>query len=83
MADLEKTLPNIKLSRIKHIIESVEKHFQEEPDRIEDIELSFEFIIGSLYPDVYKNIMDTLNSEHTRGYIQGYKDAKAEMEGKK
>ena len=37
--------------------------------------LSFEFVIGSLFPDAYDNIMKKINDS----YFEGYKAAKEEI----
>lgn len=41
-------------------------------------EVSFEFIIASLFPTSWNNITTALNNQYTQGYIQGRKDALAE-----
>lgn len=46
----------------------------------EDAEVSFEFIIASLFPTSWKNIQNELNHQYTRGYIQGRLDKEKEME---
>lgn len=45
----------------------------------EDAEVSFEFIIASLFPTSWKNIQNELNHQYTRGYIQGRLDKEKEM----
>jgi hypothetical protein len=49
------------------------------PERIDDIELSFEFVIGSLFPNVYKNVMDSITDAYTKGYIAGLNDRETEI----
>lgn len=71
-------LTTVKLSHIKAAIESIEKHFQNEPERLEDIDVSFEYIIGSFFPDSWDKIQLALSQEHTKGYIEGYKDGAKE-----
>lgn len=41
----------------------------------EGTEVSFEFIIASLFPTCWKNIQDAMNRQYTLGYIAGTKDA--------
>ena len=43
------------------------------------VEVSFEFIIASLFPTSWNNITTALNNQYTQGYIQGRKDVLAEM----
>lgn len=47
---MEKELDSVKLSRIKAAVASIEKHFEESPERLEDVEVSFEYVIGSFFP---------------------------------
>ena len=39
-------------------------------------EVPFELVIGSLFPDVYKNIKEELRRQYTLGYSEGLKDGK-------
>lgn len=65
------TLGTVKLTRIEAAIEQVKKHYENEPERVEDIEVSFEYIIGSFFPKVYDNIRDAMKTQRTLGYIDG------------
>jgi len=80
---MERELDSVKLSRIKAAVASIEKHFEESPERLEDIEVSFEYVIGSFFPKIWEKIQKTLSEEHTKGYIAGYNDAKLELENLK
>lgn len=37
-------------------------------------EISFEFIVGSLFPTIYNSIITELNQSYTKGYLQGLRD---------
>ena len=39
-------------------------------------EVPFELVIGSLFPDVYKNIKEELRRQYTLGYVEGLKGGK-------
>lgn len=71
-------LDTVKLCRIKSAVASIEKHFQDEPERLEDVEVSFEYIIGSFFPNIWNKIQDTLKEEHTKGFIEGFEAGKKE-----
>ena len=58
------SLARTKLSKIKKLIAQVEKISD-----VEDPTLSFEFLIGSLYPEVYGNVQETIRYARTQGYI--------------
>ena len=76
---IEPNIPNVKLTQVEKIIEAVKNHYKEAPGRIDDIELSFEFVIGSLFPNVYKNVMDSITDAYTKGYIAGLNDRETEI----
>ena len=76
---IEPNIPNVKLSQVERIIKAVKDHYKEMPERIDDIELSFEFVIGSLFPNVYKNVMDSITDAYTKGYIAGLNDRETEI----
>ena len=44
----------------------------------ENVEISFEFIIASLFPTSWKNIQEEMNRQYTKGYIQGRLDKEKE-----
>ena len=56
------SLAGTKLSKIKKLIAQVEKISD-----VEDPTLSFEFLIGSLYPEVYGNVSE--GSMHSQEYF--------------
>ena len=58
------SLAGTKLSKIKKLIAQVEKISD-----VEDPTLSFELLIGSLYPEVYGNVQETIRYARTQGYI--------------
>lgn len=39
----------------------------------DDDEVSFEFIIGSCFPDIYNNIQEEMRRQHAMGYAEGLK----------
>lgn len=62
--DKEKSLPNVHLGKLRHIVKS----FKNQPD---NYELSFEFIIGSLFPTCFQNVMNYGKDCYTQGYLAG------------
>ena len=46
----------------------------------ENTEISFEFIIASLFPTSWKNIQEEMNRQYTKGYIQGRLDKERETQ---
>ena len=60
------SLAGVKLSRIKKLLTQVEKISD-----VEDPTVSFEFLIGSLYPEVYGNVQEAIRDARTKGFIDG------------
>lgn len=60
------------LSHLKKIVNSLEKTMKE--NNAEDIEISFEFLVGSCFPSCLKNIQNELKNQYTLGYMQGRSD---------
>ena len=48
--------------RFKKVSEVIENSDSEE--------ISFSFLIGSLFPDAWKNIQQALKDEHMKGYLE-------------
>ena len=49
------------------------ERFQKVSEVIENFdgkEISFSFLIGSLFPDAWKNIQQALKDEHIKGYLE-------------
>ena len=68
MEEKQENLDVVKLS----IVEKMVRQLKIDIEPREDCEISFEFIIGSLFPNVLKNIKNTF----TQNYIAGYNAAK-------
>ena len=67
----EQVVPNldtVKFTRLCEVLQKVEKEYEGD---INELEISFEFLIGTFYPHVLKNIQSALAREHTLGFIEG------------
>lgn len=62
MDDLKTSVPTVKISLLKKIVERAELD--------EQTELSFEFIIANLFPTCWNNIQADLKRYYTLGYLQ-------------
>lgn len=74
MSEVKVSVPNIRLSDLEKITSKIKQVVGEE-----NAEVSFEFIIASLFPTSWKNIQNDLNQQYTKGYIQGRLDKEKEM----
>lgn len=65
----------ITYKKLKKIINNLEKRNFRDEDMV-----SFEYIIGSCFPNVYKNIQEKLKEVYTQGYIDGKEDREKDIE---
>lgn len=68
---------SVKLSRVKAAIKQIEDRYQDCPERLEDVEVTFEYLVGSFFPKIIDNINLRMNNTYMQGYMQGLADAKA------
>lgn len=60
-------MPTVQLASIRKMVDKLKDH--------EDTtELSLEFVLVALFPNVWKNIQKYGNDCYTRGYIRGLKE---------
>lgn len=60
----------VKLNKMKRMIKSIERDYGGTPEIIDNMDITFEYIIASLFPDIMNNI----NEELTHQYITGFND---------
>ena len=77
MSEIKETnVPNVYISDLERLIQKVRKVTGKE-----EVEISFEFIIASLFPTSWNNIQKALSHQYTQGYIQGRIDKEEEIKG--
>lgn len=67
-------VPNVYIEDLEKLAKKIRSITGEE-----NVEVSFEFIIASLFPTSWKNIQNAMNQQYTRGYIQGRMDKEKEI----
>lgn len=65
----------IKYGTLKKIIKAIDK-----VNPTDDTEISFEYIVGSCFPDVLKNIKQALHTQYTKGYVEGLREGRLNNE---
>lgn len=75
--EIETKISEVRLSTLEKIVKDVRAHTEE------DVEITFEFVIASLFPDSWKRMQAELSRQYTLGYIQGTVDAEKENSNKK
>lgn len=66
-------VPNVYVSDLERLAQKIRSVVG-----TENAEVSFEFIIASLFPTSWKNIQEEMNRRYTKGYIQGRLDKEIE-----
>ena len=74
MSDITVSIPNVYLSDLEGLAQKMHDITGQE-----DTEISFEFIIASLFPTSWTNIQNELKHQYTKGYIQGRIDKEEEL----
>ena len=69
----------VSYQRLKALMEQLEQqpHIK---DRLNDATISFEFIVGSCFPNILENIKAEIRNQYTIGYTQGLKEGKHKEE---
>lgn len=66
------TYGTVKLSDLEKAVKQLKK--QCKVMKVNDLDVTFEYLIGSFFPEVLDNIKDAM----TKQYISGYNDGKGE-----
>ena len=74
MEEVKVTVPNVYISDLEKLTQKI-RHVVGE----ENTEISFEFIIASLFPTSWQHIQADLSRQYTKGYIQGRLDKEEEI----
>ena len=75
MSEIKETnVPNVYVSDLERLAKKVR-----EVVGTDDTEITFEFIIASLFPTSWNNIQKALAHQYTQGYIQGRIDKEGEI----
>ena len=64
----------VKYAQVKAALDQIAEHYQDNPDRLDDVDISFEYLVGSFFPNIVKNIQSAMSQQYINGYIQGQKD---------
>jgi hypothetical protein len=64
------TLGVTTLARINKILDAVKLHSKDKDE--ESVEITMEFLVGSLFPELFKNFQAKISEEYQRGFREGY-----------
>ena len=68
-------VPNVYVSDLERLAQKIRNVVG-----TENAEISFEFIIASLFPTSWKKIQEEMSRQYTKGYIQGRLDKERESQ---
>ncbi len=60
---------NVSFRKLKKIVKHLEKINFKDKDLV-----SFDYVVGSCFPNIYKNIQLEIRKSYTKGYIDGQKE---------
>ena len=70
----------VKLSKVKAAIKQLEERYQDCPEGLENLEVTFEYLVGSFFPKIVENIQKEMNKQYTLGYLQRVNEEKENTE---
>ena len=70
----------VKLSKVKAAIKQFEERYQDCPEGLENLEVTFEYLVGSFFPKIVENIQKEMNRQYTLGYLQRVNEEKENTE---
>ena len=65
----------VKYGTLKKVVKAIDKI-----NPTDDTEISFEYLVGSCFPNVLKNIKQALHTQYTNGYVEGLREGKSKNE---
>ena len=74
---------SVPLSKLKRAIKKIEddaKVYNITAEQLDEMPITFEYLIGSFFPEVIKNVRDEANKQYTKGYFAGMVAAKEKEE---
>lgn len=64
------TLGTVTLERLCHIVDAIRRHNHGKEDK--NVDVTMEFLVGSLFPELFQNFQAKMNEEYHRGFKDGY-----------
>lgn len=75
---------SVSLKTLKNAIKQVEDNAKKNnmtAKEIEEIPITFDYLIGSFFPEIVKNVHNEANKQYTKGYIEGRKSMEEKLNG--
>lgn len=65
----------VKYGTLKKVVKAIDKI-----NPTDDTKISFEYLVGSCFPNVLKNIKQALHTQYINGYVEGLREGKSKNE---
>ena len=70
-----KTYGTVKLGRVKAAMAQIEEHYKDlTEEELNDIDITFEYLVGSFFPTILENIDKEMNRQHAKGFADGLQE---------
>lgn len=73
---MESSYKQVPFRNLEAAIKKLKKYYKENGLHPETQEVSFEYMVGSFFPEIIKNIDERINRERTEAFIEGVNSAK-------
>ena len=80
----EESYGSVPLGKIKRAIHQIEVDMRVRnltAEQLDEVPVTFEYLIGSFFPEVVENVHKEANIQYTRGYMEGRKSMEEELNG--
>lgn len=69
------TYGTVKFERVKAALAQIEEHYKDyTPEEINNIDITFEYLVGSFFPTILENMDDALKYQHAKGFAEGLQE---------
>lgn len=72
----EESYGKVPYVKVKNALEQIKKDLSDVPEK--EIDITFEYLVGSFFPEIMTNINEEMRRQHTLGYMEGLKDGQGE-----
>lgn len=69
-----KTMGFVPYEKVKRMLASIEHHFQGDEERLNGLQMSFEYVIASCFPSAFADMKRAIADAHTAGYISAIQE---------
>ena len=69
------TYGTVKFERVKAALAQIEEHYKDcAPEEINNIDITFEYLVGSFFPTILENMDNALKQQHAKGFAEGLQE---------